>query len=396
MKRKLKILIVSETYPPDMNGAAIFTQRLAQDMGERDNDVMVIAPNFRFHDEVVKEGKNLQVFRVRTLSAKPVHPYFRVVDMMGLKNKMKKQIIAFKPDIIHIQNHFLLGNTAMKIAKSMNIPIMGTNHFMPDNLLQYIPAFIHDEAKKMMWRHFKRIYSKLDFITAPSQAAINMVKEKGLTNEMQVISNGIDLNKFKKMPKDKRLMERYDIPDKMPVLLFVGRLEVDKNIDLLLKAIHKIGDKSKFKVLIVGRGKNDKALQRLSKKLKLTDRVIFTGRVDDEDLEKMYSLADIYLATGSAELQGIAVMEAMTAGLPVLAINAIALPELVQDGVNGYLFEKKVNDLAEKIIKILKEKKNWGKMSANSLKIISGHDIKKSMDKFESLYGELVARHKRA
>ena len=394
MQKKLRILIVSETYPPDMNGAAIFTQRLAKEMSKRGNEVLMIAPNIRFKDEVEKDEASFTILRLKSFSAKPIHPYFRVVDMVGLRRRMKNKIKEFKPDIIHIQNHFLLGSTALKIARALDIPIMGTNHFMPENLLQYIPEFIHKEAKNMLWRHFKRVYKKLDFITAPSFAALNMVKEKGLTNNMMVISNGIDLHKFKKTSKDKALMNKYSITDNLPIFLFVGRMEHDKNIDLLLKAIKIALSQTKFKVLLVGRGKDDKALMKMSKKLGLEESVVFTGRIDDDELEKMYSLADIYLATGSAELQGIAVMEAMTAGLPVLAINAIALPELVIDGVNGYLFEKDEYNLAEKIIKILKNKSEWHKMSQKSLEIINGHGINKSMSLFEETYRKVISDYK--
>jgi len=377
-----------------MNGAAIFTQRLAKEMSKRGNEVLMIAPNIRFKDEVEKDPAGFQIFRVKSFSGKPIHPYFRFVDIVGLKKRMKNKIREFKPDIIHIQNHFSLGSTALKIARSLDIPIMGTNHFMPENLLQYIPELIHREAKKMLWRHFKRVYKKLDFITAPSFAAIKMLQEKGVTNKMMVISNGIDLHKFKKNPKDRALMNKYSIADNLPVLLFVGRLEIDKNIDLLLKATKIALKQIKFKVLLVGRGKNDKDLIKLSQKLGLQESVVFTGRIDDDELEKMYSLADIYMATGSAELQGIAVMEAMTAGLPVLAINAIALPELVVDGKNGYLFEKDEYNLAEKIVKILQNKAKWQEMSQKSLDIINEHDINKSMSIFEDTYRKVILDYK--
>jgi 1,2-diacylglycerol 3-alpha-glucosyltransferase len=211
---------------------------------------------------------------------------------------------------------------------------------------------------------------------------------------MAVISNGIDLDKFKKHAKDKGLMAKYSIADDLPILLFVGRMEVDKNIDLLLKAVKIALKKTKFKVLLVGIGKNDKQFKELSGQLNLQESVVFTGRVDDAELEKIYSLADVYLATGSAELQGIAVMEAMTAGLPVLAINAIALPELVHNGENGYLFEKDEKDLSDKIIKILQDKKALSGMSKKSLEIIGEHAISKTITKFEELYYKVISQKK--
>jgi glycosyltransferase involved in cell wall biosynthesis len=394
MSQKLKIVIASETYPPDMNGAAIFTQRLAKELSKRGHKVLMIAPNVKFKDELEKDKDGFDVFRVKSLPAKLIHPYFRFVDAVGLHSRMKKKIVKFKPDIVHIQNHFSVGSTALKIAKSLKIPVMGTNHFMPENLLQYVPTFIHKEVAKILWRHFKKIYKNLDFITSPSHAAVKMLKDMGLKNDMVVISNGIDLNKFKKHPQDKYLMKKYSIADDLPILLFVGRMEQDKNIDLLLRAAKIALKKTKFKIVLVGRGKNDKEFEKLSKELGLEESVVFTGRIDEEELEKMYSLANVYMATGSAELQGIAVMEAMTAGLPVLAINAIALPELVYNGENGYLFEKNEKDLADKIITILKDKKALVDMSKKSREIISEHDISKTITQFEDLYRKVISKMK--
>jgi len=391
MQKKLKILIASETYPPDMNGAAIFTQRLGRELSKRGHKVLTIAPNYRFKDEVEKDESGLNIFRVKSFAVKPIHPYFRVIDIVGLRGKMKKKIKEFNPDIIHIQNHFLLGNTTLKIAKYHNIPVIGTNHFMPENLLQYLPSLIHKEAKKIMWRHFKSVYKKLDFITSPSFAAIKMVKDMGLTNPMIVISNGVNLHKFKRRGKDKKLMSKYNIDGSEPLLLFVGRMEYDKNIDLLLRAVKIALKKVKFKVLLVGRGKNDKDLIDMRNELGLQEYVIFTGRIDEDELERIYSLADIYLATGTAELQGIAVMEAMTTGLPVLAINAVALPELVSNNVNGYLFEKDEKDLAQKIITILQNRNLWLQMAQKSLEIIEKHDINKIIPQFEELYYKVIS-----
>jgi glycosyltransferase involved in cell wall biosynthesis len=132
----------------------------------------------------------------------------------------------------------------------------------------------------------------------------------------------------------------------------------------------------------------------LAKDLGIQDSVVFTGRLDDGDLDKIYSLADVYMGTGTAELQGLAVMEAMAEGLPVLAANAVALPELVKDGYNGYLFEMNEEDLAKKIIKILSDKKLLKEMGKNSLKTIQIHDIKNTISKFVDLYKEVIATHR--
>jgi 1,2-diacylglycerol 3-alpha-glucosyltransferase len=103
----------------------------------------------------------------------------------------------------------------------------------------------------------------------------------------------------------------------------------------------------------VGKGRDEAEFKALARKLKLDGTVIFTGAVPDEDVRLLYNVADVYIGAGSAELQGIAVMEAMASGLPILAANAVALPELVSDGENGFLFSLNEDDLEEKMLKIL-------------------------------------------
>ncbi|MCL5733053.1 MAG: glycosyltransferase [Patescibacteria group bacterium] len=390
MDKHLRVVLSNETYPPDVNGSATFTERLARGLTKAGHKVLVIAPNTKFKDEIEKDETGFEIFRLKSIPLKIIHPYFRFVYQNGLRIKLTKKIKEFDPDIIHIQNHFALGRTLLKIARKTGVPIIGTNHFMPENLLQYVPEFAHDDVRKLMWSDFKKVYSKLDFVTSPSQAAIDLLKKIGLKNKMAAISNGIDLSRFKKFPPDKDLIAKYKINRNIPALLFVGRIEVDKNIDTLLKAAAIVLRRTPIQLILVGSGKNEQEFKDLANKLGIENKVIFTGRMDDGDLDRIYSLADVYMGTGTAELQGLSVMEAMAEGLPVIAANAVALPELVKDGYNGYLFKMNENDLADKIIKILSDKKRLKEMGENSFKAIQYHDVKNTIAKFVDLYKKII------
>lgn len=388
----MKILLISETYPPDTNGAAIAVERLAKGFAQKGHKVSVIGPSDSFNDNI-ENLKNLKIFRVQTVSLKPIHPYFRAILKPGLKKMITHIIDEVKPDIIHINNHMSLGRTALTIAKKKNIPIIGTNHFMPENLLEYFPNSFGKPLTKIMWNDFLSVYNRVDYVTAPSKIAIKMIVDMGLKTPRKVISNGLDLKIFKKCKVDTDFYKKYKINPKIPTFLFVGRLEVDKNIDIILKALNIFLRKNYAQVIIVGKGKDEKKFIQLAKDLDLGKKVIFTGRVSDSDLRKFYSMANIYIGSGTAELQGLAVMEAMASGLPVLAVNAVALPELVENDVNGHLFELDEHDLAKKMIKILSNK-NIRKMGEESLKKIKSHDKNKVILTFEKLYLEIIKKHK--
>jgi len=390
--KQLRILLASETYPPDTNGAAIFVGHLAHDLAEAGHKIMVAAPSTKFKDEIQKENDHLTVFRIRSISLKPIHPYFRAIFRINLTEGINAITDKFHPHIIHIHNHFLIGRACLAVAKKKNIPIIGTNHFMPDNLTEYFPKATERTISEYMWKDFLKVYNQLDYVTAPSRAAVKMIKDLNLTVPAEVISNGIDLSKFSSRVIDKGLYKKYNIERNIPTFLFAGRLEKDKNVDLILKALAVVLKNQRVQAIITGRVKDENKLKRLADKLNLQNRAVFTGRVPDDDLRQFYSLADVYIGSGTAELQGLAVMEAMASGLPVLAVNAVALPELVKDGVNGYLFAANEQDLAEKMGKILSDQSKLKSMAAQSLLLIRAHDKKNTTSQFLRLYRKIISR----
>ncbi len=392
----LRILLANETYPPDTNGSAIFTQRLARGLVGRGHRVVVVAPGIKFKDQTgFDEEQGFEIFRIKSIPIKPLHPYFRIVYKANIDIKLERLVRSFKPNIIHIQNHFTLGKACLHTATKLDISIIGTNHFMPQNLLEYFPKVLGSRISHFMWNDFMKVYGEVDYVTTPSYAGLKILKEVGLEDRIEVISNGIDLERFERRPVKSSLFEKFEIKRDLPIFLFAGRLEKDKNIDLILRATSIVLKKKNVQVVIVGRGKDEREFKNLAKKLNLDSAVVFTGRIEQDYLRSMYSLADVYIGSGSAELQGIAVMEAMAAGLPVLALNAVALPELVQDGVNGFLFELNEEDLAEKMLGILGDKTKLRTMGKNSLEIIKSHDIRITIAKYEELYMKIISGGRR-
>jgi len=386
---KLKILIANETYPPDINGAAKFSSQLAVSLADKGHQVAVIAPSVTIKDEIEIKN-NLKIFRMRSISIKKIHPYFRVIIPLDINKKVEKIIKDFKPDIIHIQNHFILGRACLKSVKKNNIPIIGTNHFMPDNLLEYLPAIVAKKANDIMWKDFVKIYNQLDYVTSPSLAAKALIKKIGLKNNIAVISNGVNLNKFKPTKVKTEDFVKFNLDKNIPIFIFVGRLEKDKNVDLIIEATKLVLKKRKIQVVIIGKGKDENEFRRIAQDLKLGKNIIFANEVNDNDLRKLLNLADVYIGSGSAELQGIAVMEAMAMSLPILALNAVALPELVKSGVNGFLFELNKNDLADKMLKIISDQSKLENMGKQSRLLIEKHDQKRVIEKFEKLYQKII------
>jgi len=391
----MKILIVTPTYYPDVNGAAYFAQRLAQYLRKREHGVLVIAPSRSMRHETY-ESDGVSVFGIRSF---PVFiNNFRIAQSFFVKELLCEKIKDFSPDVIHLQSHFLFNKTAMNIAKELKIPLIGTNHFMPENLIHYLP--LPKKAKKyirkLAWNQFLDIFKKLDIVTTPTQTGSKMLKEIGFSKEVHSLSNGIDLNIFNPKNDGQYLRQKYHLPEN-PLILYLGRLDREKNINLLIEAFAQALKKIDAHFVIAGIGAEEKNLKKTAERLNIANSVTFTGFVSNEDKPNLYTLADCFVIAGIAELQSIATMEAMASGLPIIAVNAMALPHLVKHGKNGFLFKlEDVPSVAKYIIQILSNRALRDKMSQKSLEMIKEHDINASIFEFESLYQSLIDKYEKS
>jgi glycosyltransferase involved in cell wall biosynthesis len=148
--------------------------------------------------------------------------------------------------------------------------------------------------------------------------------------------------------------------------------------------------------VIVGKGKDEREFRELARRLGLDGVAVFTGYVPEEDLPGLYNLSDVYIGAGAAELQGLAVMEAMATGLPILVANLVALPELVEDGVNGFMFEPTVEDLSDKMLAMLEHRDRWDSMGRRGLADMQPHDMPAVLAQIEDLYREMVETKRRS
>jgi len=388
----MRILTATDTYYPDVNGAAYFTYRLATLLAKRGHNVFVMCPSRSFKN-TISTDEEVAVYGIRSIHL-PVYQNFRISPLFIL-GTVRRVIREISPDIVHIQNHFLIGKEAVSAARKLGIPVIGTNHFMPENLTHYLqlPAIAERWLQRFAWRQFVRVFEQLDFVTTPTKTATTLLVKAGLKKKVVPVSCGIDLERFKPSNDGAYLRRRFDIPTDKPVLLYVGRLDKEKRIDMILRALPDILRVTSVHLVVAGIGKEKQSLEELTEKLGIQQEVTFAGFVPDQDLQNIYTVADLFVTAGIAELQSIATMEAMASGLPVVAVNAMALPELVHDGENGYLFSDGDSQMfAEKVVAILSNQTMRAEMSKKSLEIIKNHDINKVIEKYESIYGEIINR----
>ena len=311
----LRTLIASDTYPPQLNGAAVATQRLVRGLAQRGHEVRVVAPNMAYSDETQEDPgvPGVTAHRVKAAPAKPFHPEFRFTSWVGIGARLERIFRQFRPDAVHIQNHFVIGKGCLEQGRKAGIPVVGANHFTPGNLMPFFPKPLRPAAAAM-WKHCLRVYNRLDCVIAPSRAGLELLREAGLTASARVISNGLDLRSYPRTSAPETVYEKYGIRPGVPTFLAVGRLERDKKVDLIIRAAASAAASAQMQTVIAGRGRDEAAFRKLAARLGLEGELVFTGYVPDDDLTALYNLADVYIGAGAAELQGLAVMEAMAPG----------------------------------------------------------------------------------
>lgn len=383
----LRVLIGADTFPPDVNGAANFASRLAAGLTARGHTVQVEAPaSSRVRGAFLEshEGAEFVVHRVSSLRWYP-HDWLRIVLPWRSQAYAARILDEFKPDVVHIQSHIVVGRGLARQAAKRGIRVIGTNHFMPENLIDHtlLPHFARKWVIQAAWKDASATFGYCEAVTSPSRKAADFLETETKLERVHAISCGIDAALY--------------TPDFEPRtanrVIFVGRVTGEKHLEVLLKAISLIDPALDVKLEIVGGGDQLNQLKQVTRELGIDNRVTFSGYLTDTQLRAALTRSTVFAMPSIAELQSIATMEAMASGLPIVAANAMALPHLVHEGENGYLFEPdNARELAHKLSLVLRlPETKLQAMKRASLRNIRAHDIQRTLTIFEQLYrGEPV------
>lgn len=387
----MKILIASDLHWPAVNGVATFSRNLARGLAGRGHDVLVIAPS-----QTGKKYKEVDGNYTIVRTAAVPFPFFQNF-MISLSpyREVEKIINEFQPDVIHIQMLMMIGQATMKIGNKNSIPIVSTNHAMPENLMDNLKllAPIARPINYMLKLYGTRFYSKADYVTLPTKAAIEMFGSSfnKLKSPVEAVSNGIDLSRFKVSAPSPEIIEKFKIPTGVPIISYIGRLDAEKHLYVLLKAFGQILKTTKAHLLVVGFGTDADNLKLLAYESGLSKHITFTGFVTDDEIAALHKVGTVYCMPSPAELQSIATLEAMASGQPIVAVNAGALWELCQNERNGFLCDQDNDDqIAKSLLKIITDPDLRKKMSQESIAIAATHDLEYTLKRFEEIYTDLI------
>jgi glycosyltransferase involved in cell wall biosynthesis len=361
---------------------------VAAGLVKRGHDVHIVAPaagrkHGTWQEEV--EGETITAHRLYSWRWYP-HPWLRFAIPWRIEQNSAKILDEVKPDVVHFQSHIVVGRGLSKGAVERGIRLIGTNHFMPENLLDHakLPRFLHNFAVRQAWAAAYRSFVRAEAVTSPTRKAADFLEQAINIHPVIAISCGINASDY--TPNFEPRTEN--------LIVFVGRITGEKQLDVLVRAVARLDPTLNARLELVGGGEDEQHLRNLATQLGIGDRVTVTGYVSTEYLRSTLTRATVFAMPSIAELQSIATMEAMASGLPIVAANAMALPHLVHHKQNGFLFEPgDVDELARRLTDILTmEQSKLDEFKRESMTIVEAHDINRTLDTFEALYrGEKVA-----
>jgi glycosyltransferase involved in cell wall biosynthesis len=389
----MKVVIGSESFYPNISGVAVTTMNLASHLAGRGYEVTIIAPSpgRRSYREQLAEG--LAVERISSFP-NPFRKGFRVT---FFPRALVGQILdQCSPDVIHLQDPTSIGCALLSEAEKRGIPVVISHHFTIDYVLAYLRFLkpFHGPLRRWLTRRTNRFYNSCRYVITPSKTVKNQLESAGLKTRIKVVSNGVDLNRFFAYEPPSGIRAALHLPNH-PIVLYVGRIDPEKSLDTLIRAVPIVLARHRAHFVLCGGGNLLEALRKRLRQERLTDSVTLLGPLDHDSelLPRIYQLAACFVIPSGMETQSIVTLEAMASGLPVVAARAAALPELVADGDNGLLFRfGDEQDLAAKINLLLEDEEMRRLMGRRSLENVVRHELQQNLARIEVVYDELVEK----
>ena len=377
----MKIALTIDSFVEGQGGVSTAVAALARNLRKHGHEVMVYAAADPSH-----ENSDLDVVGLRALRYERF-PGGRV-PMAPIA--LVQELADFGPDVIHNHSMGTMGLQALAAAHLLCIPILATCHVFLAGFLKYAPISLEGLplTKDVAWRYTTAFFNRFLQVTTPSTAMQCELVAHGLYAPVTAISNGVDTELF--CPAQETITE-----DLRPLtLLHVGRLGYEKRVDIVLRAFARlVGDYPKARLLVVGDGPETKALQTLADDLRVSNQVHFSGSIPHHHLPDIYRLADLFITASTIETQGLVVLEAMASGLPIVGVNALALPELIQHSVNGYLvLPGDDHALAEAVRQLLQSPATQSAMGYESRRLAMQHSLPEVTRDYERLYQQVLAQ----
>ena len=377
----MRIGFFSDTYTPQINGVVTSIKLFAEALERQGHEVYIFAPTPRQPTDTER------IVRIPSIP-------FALQPEMRLASFYSQQAYRLARradlDIIHSHDPFAIGLFGLAVAKRFRIPYVHTYHTLYPEYVHYVWETRFTRA--MAERLSREFCDQCDMVLAPSTKIEKALADWGVTSRVELLPTGVDSARFATADAEAvaALRSRFGIPETDRLLTFVGRIGLEKNLDVLVEAIARVKTPG-ARLLIVGNGPYRTDLEAHIDALGVGDRVTFTGYLQGAEVAAAYAASDLFFFASISETQGLVVAEAMASGLPVVAVQDLAVGDAVTDGVNGFMTPELPVELAAAADRVLSDPGLRAAMGAESRVRAEALSIDLMASKLAGLYEELVA-----
>jgi 1,2-diacylglycerol 3-alpha-glucosyltransferase len=344
----MKILFISDVYFPRINGVSTSIRTFVLQMQNLGHEVHLIAPDY---DVVTEDESWIKRIPARSIYFDPEDKLMKYGAAMQLLPALEQE----KYDIIHVHTPFVAHYLGLKLAAQLNIPCIETYHtFFEDYLHHYLPWMPKSIARDIARMISKRQCNAVDAIVAPSNPMLDVLRRYGVNVLSEVIPTGLQESSFT-AADGQAFRLKYGIAIDRPMLLYVGRVAFEKNIDFLLEMTKLLAEKRPDVLLVVtGEGPAEASLHKLAKSLELEKNVQFIGYLDrNKELNACYESADIFVFASKSETQGLVLLEAMAQATPVVAIAELGTASILIEGKGALIAPDDTAKFADRVHQLL-------------------------------------------
>tara|TARA_Y100001978_G_scaffold184820_1_gene183399 strand:+ start:270 stop:1406 length:1137 start_codon:yes stop_codon:yes gene_type:complete len=325
----VKIAFFTETFLPKVDGIVTRLTKTIECLVKNGDEVIVFCP-----EGCPDEYKGAKIIGVAAMPL-PLYPELK----LGLPGAAVSDALEkFKPDLIHVVNPAVLGLGGIWLAKTNNIPLIASYH---THLPKYLEHYGMGMLEPLLWELLKAAHNQALLNLCTSTAMVSELESKGI-RRTALWQRGVDTNCFKPEYRNQGMRKKLlgEFPDTGSLLIYVGRLSAEKQIERIKPVLDKIPDAS---LALVGDGPYRNQLEKIFENTKTN----FVGYLAGEELASAYASGDIFLFPSSTETLGLVLLEAMAAGCPVIGANKGGIPDIINDGVNGCLYDPDKEDNGE-------------------------------------------------
>lgn len=380
----MNICMFTNTYLPHVGGVARSVSTFTEDLLAMGHRVLVVAPTFEEQPDHEDEKHVLRVAAIQNFNGSD----FSV--RIPLPGIIEEEISRFTPDIIHSHHPFLLGDAALRTARRRSLPIIFTHHTLYERYTHYVP--FDSEAMKRFVIHLATEYANLcSAVIAPSNSVKQLLRKRGVEPPVKVLPTGVDLDSFREGDGE-RFREKHEIPAGRRIIGHVGRLAREKNLPYLAAAVCRFL-KSRERTLFVAAGAGDaeEEIREIFARENLSHRLLMPGILTKNELADCYKAMDLFVFASQSETQGLVLMEAMAAGVPVIALSASGVSDVVTDHHNGRILRANCSEraFAAALTEAFKGDEH-GRWQEAALETAHRFSRRRCAEKLLKLYGEAI------